>query len=429
MKIKTQELKPYKLNQELFDNLPKDDYDSLKLDIEKNGIKTELHITKRKTILSGHQRWQIAKELKMQEVPIKIVNINEDDELKVKEYVILDNVLRRHLNTEQKYLLIATLSEVYEVGRGGDRHSEEFKKDKLSSLKEDVLEQTAKATGVNEKTVQRAREYKKIIEEKPELKKEKASVTLAINRKEKHIHKIMEEVKELSAEEMGIYEGDCLKELDNVKDNSVACLIIDPPYGIDFQSNFKLAKHDKILQDNKEAFNLLDKSLEKVKLKMLKDSHTYIFTHWKVFEHVKPIIEKYFEIKNTLIWNKNNWSMGDLEGNYAEKYEMIIFATQGKRKLVGDSRPVNVLDFERTTNTNHPTEKPVELLKELIKNSTVEGELVLDYFAGSGSTMIATKELNRKAVAIEIKKEYVDIIKSRTKQYTPQDKCEVEKEE
>jgi hypothetical protein len=73
--------------------------------------------------------------------------------------------------TEQKYLLIAELSKVYEVGRGGDRKTEDFKKDKLSSMKEDVLEKTAKATGVNEKTVQRAREYSRLVKESPELKK------------------------------------------------------------------------------------------------------------------------------------------------------------------------------------------------------------------------------------------------------------------
>ena len=200
---------------------------------------------------------------------------------------------------------------------------------------------------------------------------------------------------------------------DVLKDSSVSCLIIDSPYGINFQSNHRTAKHDRIINDKEEAFNLLDKSLEKVKPKMLKDSHIYIFTSWKVLEFVKPIVEKYFQVKNILIWNKNNWSMGDLEGNYAEKYEMVIFATQGNRKLLGDKRPVNVLDFDRTANTLHPTEKPVDLLKELIINSTREGELVLDYFAGSGSTLKASKDLNRKFIGIEQSPDYIKQIKRR----------------
>jgi DNA modification methylase len=290
----------------------------------------------------------------------------------------------------------------------------------LSSIgdEEDVLTKTAKATGVNEKTVQRAREYSRLVKEVPELKKEKASVAMAKARKDKHLKKIMEEVKELSAERMGIYEGDCLEQLDKVQDNSVACLIIDPPYGINYQSNHKLAKYNKMEQDNKEAFSLLEKSLNKVKSKMLKDSHIYIFTSWKVFEFVKPIVDKYFEVKNTLIWNKNNWSMGDLEGNYAEKYEMIIFASQGNRKILSDKRPVNVLNFERTTNKNHPTEKPIDLLKELIKNSTIEGEIVLDYFAGSGSTLVSARELKRGSIGIEINPVFVNICKNRLKRFS-----------
>jgi len=415
MEIETNKLKAYELNEELFDNLNKEDYSALLEDIKKNGIKTELHITKSNTVLCGHQRLRVATELGLKKVPAKIVNIDEKDDLKVKEYVILDNVLRRHLSTEQKYLLIAELSKVYEVGRGGDRKTEDFKKDNLSSMNKDVLEQTAQAVGVNEKTVQRARAYEKIIKEKQEMKGRKVSEVLAIESKEKKIAKLKEEAKEIKSEQLNLYYGDCLEELDKIKDDSVACLIIDPPYGIDYQSNFKLAKHDKINDDTSDAFTLLDKSLDKVCYKMKKDAHAYIFTTWKVYEKVKPIVDKYFDIKNCLIWNKNNWSMGDLNGNYAEKYEMIIFATHGNRRLLGENRPVNVLDFARTTNSNHPTEKPVELIKELIKNSTVEGETVLDYFAGSGSTMVAAKELKRNPVGIEFDEDYINVIKNRLK--------------
>ena len=81
MEIQTNKLKPYELNKELFDNLPKNDYDSLKLDIEKNGIKTELHITKSNTILCGHQRWNIAKDLGMNEVPVTYQGFKDEDQM------------------------------------------------------------------------------------------------------------------------------------------------------------------------------------------------------------------------------------------------------------------------------------------------------------------------------------------------------------
>jgi len=197
--------------------------------------------------------------------------------------------------------------------------------------------------------------------------------------------------------------GDCLKEIPNLKNESVDCVIIDPPYGINYQSNFKKEKYDKIQNDNKEGFEILDKSLKLVEGKMKKNSHIYIFTSWKILDKVKPIAEKHFEVKNCLVWNKNDWSMGDLSGNYAEKYELILFCTKGKRILSSElSRPVNVIDCARTGNTEHPTQKPVELLSKLIRYSTKKGELVLDYFAGSCSTLKASKQEGRRWFGIEI---------------------------
>ncbi len=415
------ELKEIKINERVrkeFHNI-----DTLAESISELGLLQPILISKDNQLIAGHRRFLACEKLGLKEIECN--KINPRNELHKLDMELAENVKREDFNPMELARGLARRKELYEfehpetkVGATGGRGS--IKKIDIvpgtESIAERFVENTAKKIGMSERFVEKHLQLNNI---KPELQNQvennklNKSQALAIHRKEKRIEKTKEEVKELSAEEMGIYEGDCLKELDNVKDNTVACLIIDPPYGIDFQSNFKLATHDKIKNDNKDSLNLLDKSLAKVKPKMLKDSHVYIFTHWKVFELIKPIIEKHFNVKNTLIWNKNNWSMGDLEGNYAEKYEMIIFASQGKRKLLGDKRPVNVLDFERTTNSNHPTEKPTNLLKELIKNSTVEGELVLDYFAGSGSTLIAAKQENRKWFGIEKEQGCINIIKSR----------------
>ena len=85
MKTKTNLLKPYEFNKEFFDDIQGTDYDALKEDIRQNGIKVELHITKSNVILCGHQRWNIAKEIGLKEVPVKVVKIDEKDERKVKE--------------------------------------------------------------------------------------------------------------------------------------------------------------------------------------------------------------------------------------------------------------------------------------------------------------------------------------------------------
>lgn len=225
---------------------------------------------------------------------------------------------------------------------------------------------------------------------------------------EKGINLTKEKLDEIIPEECNkLIFGDCLEELPKLKDESIDCVIIDPPYGIDYQSNYKKEKYDKISNDGDEAFKLLKDSLWIAYAKMKKNSHIYIFTSWKVLEGIKPLVEEFFEVKNCIVWNKNNWSMGDLKGNYAEKYELILFATKGKRNLSDElGRPVNVIDCDRTGNTDHPTQKPVELLQKLIRNSTKEGEIVLDYFAGSASTLQAAQNEKRKWIGIELKKEF-----------------------
>ena len=201
--------------------------------------------------------------------------------------------------------------------------------------------------------------------------------------------------------------GDCLDEISKLADNSIDMLCTDPPYGIDFQSKHRVAtpRFDKLSGDKSQALLLLDDMLRVSEPKLKPNSHIYIFTSWKVLGEFKEIVSKYFNIKNVLVWKKNNWSMGDLEGAYAQQYEMIIFAEKGRRHLNGD-RNTDILEFDRVANLKHPTEKPVPLLKFIIEKSTLEGETVFDPFMGSGSTCVAAKKLNRKYIGIEIDEQW-----------------------
>jgi len=395
---------------DIFPMMDGTDFDNLKKDLTDNGFdRTRPIILHDSKILDGRNRFKACIELNIKP---SFEKFEGEEPLK---FVISTNLNRRHLTESQRACVSQDCLPFFEA----EAKKREFGGIPVPNLEQGrSVEHAGKMFNVGKTYVSEA---KKIKEVRPELFEEvkqgkrKLHEVFAEIKKEETILKLKEDVKEVESEELNLFEGDCLTEINKIENDSVACLIIDPPYGIDYQSNYKLAKHDKIDSDISDAFKLLDKSLKMVKPKMKKDSHVYIFTTWKVYEKVKPIVEKYFEVKNCLIWNKNNWSMGDLNGNYAEKYEMIIFATQGNRRLLGEKRPINVLDFERTNNSNHPTEKPVELLKELIKNSTVEGEVVLDYFAGSGSTMVASKELNRVSYGIEKDKNYIDVIKGRLK--------------
>ena len=207
-----------------------------------------------------------------------------------------------------------------------------------------------------------------------------------------------------------LYEGDCLELMKNIPDGSVDLVLTDPPYGMDFQSNFRKEMYSKI--ENDKCLGWLENYVDEC-FRILKDNTAvYFFCSWHNVDIFKQAIEKKFKIKNILIWEKNNTSMGDLKGSYAPKYEMIIFAHKG-RKLLNGFRYADIIKANRTGNKFHPTEKPVALLEFFIKNSSNENAVVFDGFMGSGSTGVSCINTNRNFIGIELDKGYFDIAKKR----------------
>ena len=148
-------------------SLSDEEYQSLKRSIEKDGIRQPVDVTPEGLILDGNHRWEIARELGLEEIPTNIIEFGSDSEKR--RWIINANLLRRQLSTEEKYLLYAELSKQHEKGRGGDRRSDEFQRRHSDGYEnEDVLEKTAKETNVSPKTIERARKYSRIIDERPD---------------------------------------------------------------------------------------------------------------------------------------------------------------------------------------------------------------------------------------------------------------------
>lgn len=204
--------------------------------------------------------------------------------------------------------------------------------------------------------------------------------------------------------------GDCLELMKNIPNGSVDLVLTDPPYGMDFQSHYRKEMYSKIVNDN--ALDWIEKYVDECFRILKENTAVYFFCSWHNVDIFKQSIEKKFKIKNILIWEKNNTSMGDLKGSYAPKYEMIIFAHKG-RKLLNGFRYADIIKANRTGNKFHPTEKPVDLLELFIKNSSDENAVVFDGFMGSGSTGVACVNTNRNFIGIEIDKEYFNIAKTR----------------
>lgn len=207
-----------------------------------------------------------------------------------------------------------------------------------------------------------------------------------------------------------VFNEDCLNGITRIDDKSIDLVLTDIPYGMDFQSNHRKQKHLKIQNDiNVNWFPDWIKEIDRVSKD---DAHLYIFCSHHKIDFFKSEIEKFRKVKNILIWEKNNTGMGDLFGDYAPKYEMILFCSNGDKKLNG-GRDANIIKANRTQNNLHPTEKPVNLMEYFISKSSNENDLVLDTFAGSGSTLVGCKNTKRNFIGFEIEEAYIEIINKR----------------
>jgi site-specific DNA-methyltransferase (adenine-specific) len=199
-----------------------------------------------------------------------------------------------------------------------------------------------------------------------------------------------------------IHHADCLEFMKQLPDKSIDLVLTDPPFGMNFQSGRRVEKHNKIEGDDnldwlEEWFEVL---ADKVKL----DAMIYIFCSFHKVDVFKQVCEKHFPVKNILIWHKNNHGSGDLFGDYAPQYEMVIYCNLGGKHLTG-RRDSNILQFSRTQNELHPTQKPVDLIKYLASKSLDKG-VCLDSFSGSGTTALACHDLGLDFICIEKDEDY-----------------------
>lgn len=198
--------------------------------------------------------------------------------------------------------------------------------------------------------------------------------------------------------------GDCLEVLKGWNRGPIRLLLIDPPYGKDYQSNrrWKTKAPDKIAGDNQqEAMELLSQAVNATIPILAADAHTLIFCDWEREPEVRQIVTAAgLTVKGSLIWAKEEHSAGDVKGAFGPSHERIIHAVKGSPEVTPRIR--DVLDFARSRETKHPNEKPIALLQALIKSTTNESDMVVDLFAGCGSTLIAAKRLGRNFFGVEI---------------------------
>lgn len=222
-----------------------------------------------------------------------------------------------------------------------------------------------------------------------------------------------------------IFNKDFREVFKQLPDNYADLIVTDPPYKTTKRGISKntttgglvrsdLGRQGKIFEHNDVKASEYIPELYRV---LKEGSHCYIMTnHVNLYEILTVAQDSGFHFIKSLIWDKGNKIMGQC---YMSQFEYILFFRKGKHKKINKCGTSDILSIpnkkmkDNDGKNYHDTEKPVELMKILIENSSNEGDLVIDPFVGIGAVPIACKELKRRFGGCEIDEKYFDTTKKR----------------
>jgi DNA modification methylase len=350
-------------------------------------------------LIAGHGRLMAARKLGMTKIPvIELAHLTENQK---KALIIADNKLALNSDWDTELLTLELqdlLGEEYDLDLLG------FDKDELDALL-NVIEGTDGLTDED------------AVPELPDEPKTKSGDIYILGN-----HRLM------------CGDSTSIDAVEKLMDGNKADMVFtDPPYNIGFGGTMSStskngvlqsyvtenAKHRPIENDKKEESEFYDFISEVLSIIQIKCAGAWYisFGSANLHELLRPITDIGMEYKSIIIWVKNQSPMGG--GAYRRKYEPIVYGN-----FSGDfyGRPYaedDVWEFDRTKkNDLHPTMKPVDLVKNALNHGSKSGDVVLDLFGGSGSTMIASEEIGRKARLMELDPKYCDVIVKRWEDFT-----------
>lgn len=373
--IALKDLKPY-------ENNPRKNDDAVKYvaeSIKEFGFKVPIVIDKNNVIVAGHTRYKAAKKLKMSEVPCIIADDLTDEQIKA--FRLADNKVAEKAEWDFD-LLNTELDDIIDL----DMELFGF---------EDALQDDAEEAVEDEFEVELPAEPKSKLGD---------IYQLGNNRLMCGDSTVLEDVEKL----MGGVQADML--------------LTDPPYNVNYEGKTKdklKIKNDKMDNDNFrqfliDAFSNADMVMKPGAVFYIwhADSEGYNFRGGACFDAGWTVMQ-------CLIWNKNSMVMG--RQDYHWKHEPCLYGwKEGAGHLwASDRKQTTVINFDKPTrNDMHPTMKPIPLFDYQIKNNTKGGDVVLDLFGGSGTTIMACEQNGRRGYCMEYDPRYVDVIVDRWEKFT-----------
>lgn len=354
--------------------------------IKEFGFKVPIVLDKNNVIVAGHTRYKAAKLLKITEIPCIIADDLSDEQ--VKAFRLIDNKAAE-LASWDIDLLNLELENIKDI----DMELFNFE---ISNILDNVVDD----------------EYEVELPEEPKTKSG-------------NIYKLGNHY---------LMCGDSTN-ADDVKrlmNNQLADLIVtDPPYNVNYEG--KTGDNLKIMNDNMENnqfYSFLESAFINLYESIKDGGSIYVFhADTEGLNFRKAMMSSGFKLAECLVWVKNAFVMG--RQDYHWKHEPVLYGWKpgASHYFINDRSQSTVLEFDKPIrNEDHPTMKPIDLIAYLINNSSKKDEIVLDLFGGSGTTMIACEQTNRKAFIMELDPRYCDVIVDRWEKFTNQ-KAELINEE
>lgn len=358
-----------------YDNNPRDNDDAVDAvanSIKEFGFKVPIVIDTKNVIIAGHTRLKACKKLKIEEVPCIIADDLTEDQIKA--FRLADNKTGElakwdldKLSEELKFIEM-------DMGQFGFEDLEDLVE---NDVKEDDFDET---------------------EELPETPySQKGDIYLLGN------HRLMcgdstdaESVNRL------------------VDGKAVDMIFTDPPYNVDYEGSTGMKiQNDK--QEDEDFYNFLLKAFTNM-ASVIKPGGSIYCCHADTegLNFRSAFKNAGFKLAECLVWVKNSLVLG--RQDYHWRHEPILYGWKegAGHYFVDDRTQDTVWEYNKPkANDLHPTMKPLELVAKAIKNSSKKSELVLDLFGGSGSTMIASEQIQRSSCLMELDERYVDVIVKR----------------
>jgi DNA modification methylase len=381
-------------------------------------------------LIAGERRLRAHQLLKKETIEVKYMN--ELDDLQKREIELEENLHRKDFTWQEEVTAKAKLHGLKQKIHGAAVKGHDSKGWGIGDTATALGESAAK-TSID---IALARGMKAF----PELMKEKGKY--AAIKKLKHLQeKVLQDELARRMKKVGIISnpnihcGNCLVELEKIESGSIDLVLTDPPYGLDIENSQVFGreqKKDTRFEDGEfETFDLLDKVIPQLYRVLKDDRHLFLFCAIDKFSRVREMLIKhgFWAHHIPLIWDKGSGSYPSQSTTFVHSYEPFIHAMKGKRKLFGTPRDLFSIKRVPSDKKIHPTEKPTELLRTLIGLTTLAGEIVLDPFAGSGSTIASARELNRQSVGIELDPVYHENILKRLGEITEAVDTDLQEEE